>query len=133
LISGQYPNAQFVHIHRHPYNVVASLRRGNSFPEQEINAAVSFWYESLTIVQQFKLGFPDRIKEIAYEALVEDPQQELDKLLHFLGEEPMQLDLTTQTVHPEKNHYRETLSPEDIAYINEQCGALMEDYGYSRA
>lgn len=133
LIAGMYPKAQFVHIHRHPYNVISSLKSGRSFPEQEIKAAVNFWLESLTIINQFKQGFAQRIIEISYEALVADPQAQLSGLLTFLGEKPQQFSSASLSIHPERNNWSTTLSEEEIAYINEHCQALMQEYGYESA
>ena len=48
LMSGLYPDAGFVHIHRHPYNVVASLKQGRVMAAHELRGAVAYWTESLT-------------------------------------------------------------------------------------
>lgn len=130
MISSAYPEAKFVHIHRHPYNVVASLKAGRMLNSQEIRGAINFWTESLSIVQQFKQGFPDRLIEIAYEDLVQQPQQQIDQLLAFLGEESLVLDLESLPVHEEKNRFKELLSHDDLDAIHEQCGDLMTVYDY---
>ncbi|MCG8413894.1 MAG: sulfotransferase [Pseudomonadales bacterium] len=130
LISAAYPEAKFVHIHRHPYNVVASLKAGRMLNSQEIRGAVNFWTESLSIVQQFKQGFPDRMIEIAYENLVEQPQQTINQLLDYLDEKSLELDLDSLPIHEEKNRYKELLSLDDLEAIHKQCGDLMKVYGY---
>lgn len=130
LLSGLYPSSRFIHIHRHPYNVVTSLKLGRMLGEQELRGAINFWKESLVIVQEYKKGFGDRLLEVGYEALVKDPQAIQGKILEFIDEKPFTLDLETKTVHEEKNRYLDHLDTAEIATINEQCGELMQIYGY---
>lgn len=131
LLCGYYPDARFIHIHRHPYNVVTSLRRGRMLEEQELRGAINFWKESMIIMQQFRKGFPDRLLEVGYESLVSDPQQIVNEILEFIEEAPFTLDLETAEVHEERNCYLDHLDSAEIATIDQHCAELMQAYGYA--
>lgn len=82
LLSEMYPNSQFIHIVRNPYNVYMSTKKlwKDSFayvhlqtPSQElIQETILSWYEKM-----FKLFEKDK-REISPEAIVEIKYEELD-------------------------------------------------------
>lgn len=128
LLSGLYPKAVFVHVHRHPYNVVASLRTGKVIRQQELSAAINFWLESAIILREYKQAFPERLLEIAYNELTSKPLETVNHILDFVGEPA--LDAIQGDVHEERDRFRELLTDQELAQIDQQCGALMKHYGY---
>lgn len=132
LISGMYPEAKFIHVHRHPYNVITSLKKGRVLKQQELRGAINFWVESLTILKEYKRGFPHRLLEVSYEKLTSETTESVKQILNFIGEPQFDPALDTLPVYPEKNLFQEALSEEDIALIDEQCEDLMKHYGYTK-
>ena len=130
LISGMYPEATFIHIHRHPLNVVASLKLGEVMPVHTTLAAINAWLEAVTIVKGYKSAFPDRMLEVSYESLTTDADVTVRRVLKFVDEvweEGLTSDLA---LHGEQNKYLSVLSEPDIALIKRVLADQMEFYGY---
>ena len=130
LISAMFPDAQIVHIHRHPLNVIASLATGEVMPKHSLTAGINAWSEAIAIVQEYKVGRPTRIYEIAYEDLVANTATALRGLLGFLGEEWSDAILEGTVVHPERNKYTETLSAEGCNMVRSTLANQMKLYDY---
>ncbi|MGH8557159.1 MAG: sulfotransferase family protein [Methylococcales bacterium] len=133
LISTEFPTAKFIHIHRHPLNVVASLKTGKVIPPQNIVAAVNFWVEALSIMKLFREAWPDRVLEVSYEQLTNDPSGQLRNILSYLGEWRDDLVLDVGNIHPELNKYQDVLTMDEIDFVLSRCRDLMEAYHYSTA
>ncbi len=131
LISQMMPDAKFIHIYRNPLNVVASLFEGKVLSISDMAGATSYWYESMSIMEEYKKIGNDRVLEIAYEKVTNKPKQSVREILQFLGEDPAQLKLPKGFVHPEKDKYKKVLSAEDIAEIKRRCMPFLERYDYS--
>jgi len=131
LISAAYPEAKFVHIHRNPLNVVASLKEGKVMPAQTIRAAISAWVESAMILSQFRLGFESRLLELPYEEVTRDAKGSLVRCLEFLGEDPHSLDYRQVGVHEERNKYKSVLTESEIEEVKRETAPYMALYGYS--
>lgn len=131
LLSAFYPEAKFVHIHRHPYNVVASLKAGKVMSKHNLLAAINTWLEAILIVDQFASAWPERIAHISYERLTTDPGSSLDELMAFLREAPGQIPYEKLRVHAEKNKYRKQLNDDELRTIDELLGEHMAAYGYA--
>jgi hypothetical protein len=131
LISGFYPEAQFIHIHRNPLNVAASLGEGRVMPVHSVIGAINYWLESMIIIGEFKKRAPERLHEIPYESLTENPAPAIHALLEFLGEDPDALDYGKIETHPERNKYRELLSAEDVRLIRTWTEPYFSKYGYA--
>ncbi len=130
LISYMMPEAKFIHIYRNPLNVVASLYAGKVLSIADITAATSYWYESMSIMQEYKKIAADRLLEIPYEQLTDEPQDSLDTILNFLGEEVGLVKLAKNFVHQEKNKYVDMFTESDIQAVKERCSPLLQTYGY---
>jgi hypothetical protein len=86
VIARIYPQAQIIHIHRDPRDVVLSKTKA------DWSAHRPFWVNAMISQVQMKEGrqaakaiFGDNYYELAYEDLVVNPQGALSKLLKFLG------------------------------------------------
>ncbi len=131
LIDSDWPDARYIHIHRHPLNVVASLVEGAVMPEHDLNGAVNYWNEAIAIVSQFKRLVGDRLLEIDYQALTNAPEETLADILNFLNESPSVLKGEIKDVHPEKNKYKDKLNAAQIAEVLERTQKGRNEYGYS--
>lgn len=130
LISAAFPEAKFVHIHRHPLNVVASLMEGAVMPVHSLNGAINYWTEALSILQQFRKVAGDKLLEIRYDELTSSPGKTLNELLTFLDEDPALLRAELDNVHPEQNKYLEKLDDDQVKEVLERTAKEREIYGY---
>ena len=130
LLSAVYPDAKFVHIVRHPLNVVSSLRAGKVMGPHTIQAGINTWLEAVSIAAEFQSAWPDRIHTLTYEDLTTSPEPVLLALLDFLGEAAPSNPFDVRQVHPEKNLHEEQLSDSERAMIRGQLAAEMAHYGY---
>jgi LPS sulfotransferase NodH len=130
LISAAYPEARFVHLHRHPLNVVASLMEGAVMPVHSLDAAINYWVEAVGILEQFKRIATDRLLEISYESLSGDPLPTVSKILEFIGEDPEAYPGYKPNVHPERNKYREKLSAAQVDQVLKGTAPYLDRYGY---
>ena len=125
-----YPDAKFVHIVRHPLNVVSSLRAGKVMGPHTLQAGINTWSEAVSIAAKFQSAWPDRIHTLTYENLTTSPKLALHTLLDFLGEAATSNPFDVSQVHPEKNLHEEQLSESERVMIREQLAAEMTYYGY---
>jgi len=130
LIASMYPTAKFIHIHRIPLNVTASLREGRVMPVHTVLGAINYWLESMIIIDQSKQLMPKRFFELSYEHLVHDAQPVISKLLHFLNEDEG-LNFKSVKIHPERNKYEKLLAKEEIELVKEWTEPFFTSYGYS--
>lgn len=130
LLSAVYPDASFVHIVRHPLNVVASLKAGKVMAKHSLVGAINTWLEAVSIVRQFESAWPERVITIRYEDLTESPEGTLGNILTFLAEPPVEVSPVLGRVHSEKNKYMDELTSEEIATVREHLSTLMQVYGY---
>lgn len=131
LISHMYPDAKFVHIHRHPLNVVASLVEGRVMAKHSVKGAVNYWIESMIMIHEFKKANSHRILELSYEAMVKTPADELKKLCEFIDEDWRLLKLDQIQTHEEQNHYKKTLTTDEQKYVIDRTSLFLDVYGYA--
>ncbi len=89
-----FPRARFLHVIRDGRAVVASLLRQRWLDATgkpvwycaDAQSAARYWRELITATRQQVPIVPGRYLELRYEALVEDPERELRRVLAFLGE-----------------------------------------------
>ena len=132
LLAAEYPDAQFVHIHRNPLNVVTSLYLGRTMKATSIVGGINYWMDTMRLIDMFKRVAPERLFELSYEGTTQEPQSEVRRLLNWLGEDP-DVEIETGKIHPEQNLYRSTLTPEQVGEVERLCQPYMEQYGYTRA
>lgn len=133
LIHAVYPDARFIHIHRHPLNVVASLKEGKVMPPQTLWGAINYWKESALLLDQFRRYRPDLLLDVPYENLVTDPDATLAGILGFVGEDSALLPSQAGKTRPEKNRYREQLSAAEIRLVLDRCEPFASRYGYAES
>ena len=131
MLSASFPYSPFIHIHRNPLNVVASLLEGKVMPVHTLRGAINYWLETMQIINEYKLARADRVYEIAYEDITRHPQNELRRLIKFIGEDPELLDLPKNYVHREKNKYKKILTDEQIKTVVQFCEPYVSLYNYS--
>lgn len=130
LIAHYYPDAKFIHIHRHPLNVVASLVEGKVMARHSVKGAVNYWLESMIIINEHKKFISDRLIEVPYEEIVLKPGEWLMKLCEFLGEDFSKMHTSAIQTHPEKNHYQKILTRDEQNYVMSTTETYRAIYGY---
>ncbi len=153
-IARLFPDARFVHIHRDPRDVVASIRGMDWRSSDSLAQLALECRRTYRRQQRFarELG-PDRHLTLAFEALVADPERELTRVCEFLGErfEPGMLDFqqrdesgylasegawkdrTRQPLDRTRiGRYREQLPARDIRRIERLLEKQLDQLGYSR-
>lgn len=81
------PNAQYIHLVRHPYSVVESLERSyQELVEQDGAAAEMLWLVPNQNILRFLAGIdPRNYQRIYYEDLVREPKSIMRRVCAFLG------------------------------------------------
>jgi hypothetical protein len=144
-----YPSAQFIHIHRHPYDVYKSTvhlyksaiktQYLQSFPDEAIHERVLYSYEKT--MRQFlkqKSNIPSKnFIEMSYDELLSQPISTLENVYHQLklGEfeivrESINNYLAQQSAY-ERNKFS-SLPTEIKKEINERWGFFFDAYGYEK-
>ncbi len=133
LIASSLPEAKFVHIVRNPIDVVASLRLGRILKMERLVGACNYWIESTEIINTIRNAAPKRVHELRYEDLIQNPENALEDLLQFLGEEFNPAHFTSIPLIDTKQSGREILNEEDTRRIKLRCSEGMRKYGYLSA
>ncbi len=130
LIEDAWPRAHYVHIHRHPLNVVASLMEGAVMPVHDLSGAINYWNEAMAIAQRLRVLAGDRLLELSYESLTDDPKAIMAQLFSFLNEDATAWQGKPKRVHREKNKYRKKLSDAEVEDVLGRTAHYREAYGY---
>ena len=133
LIAGELPTAKFIHIVRHPLDVVSSLRIGTIVKVQNLVAACNYWNEAAEIIQVVKRAYPDRVYEVRYEDFTRTLLPEIKKMLLFLGENFDREYFKDINTVPIQHNHKELFSDEEIVQIKLLCQRWGAHYGYFEA
>lgn len=139
-----YPDAKFIHMLRDPrdrYEAVLhkSQRRGG------VGAATARWLYSAALAESNLQVFTQRYMIVRYENMVTNPEETVNRICGFLGEEysPSMIKmedvprfarqdddipspLTTEYI----GRYRKGLAAHEIVFIQKLCGRYMQIFGY---
>ncbi|RMF40577.1 MAG: sulfotransferase [Anaerolineae bacterium] len=150
-----FPQAQFIHIIRDPFDASISLL--DKYAQREFHIDVYYaarnWVRRIQAVRAAAEALPpEQYLEIRYETLVQEPQATLEAVCRFLGEEfhPQMLAqhrLAQERVAPDSHFFanvrkpvntsslgrgRRDLSAADKRLIQHVAGGLMDELGYRR-
>jgi hypothetical protein len=153
-----YPEAQAVHVLRDGRDVVCSLlergwlgaeRAGRDDARQSYGRHARFWveperreeFERASEARRAAWAWrryvgaasavPERTVELRYEALVESPHAEADRVAETLGSEPEPLRSAFAEVHASSlGRWRRELRPEQLADVEAEAGELLAELGY---
>jgi hypothetical protein len=144
------PQAKFVVIFRHPFDIVTSIyhRRWRlmNFTDDLFENTVLYVAEAHRQQLVFLARYPEQTRPLFYEALCQAPDSSLKPLLEWLGEpwDPRMLDfaggqhnrgtedpvvLGMHTIELNSGTW-ETLSDQQIRFLHEHLGAHAEALGY---
>ncbi len=156
---GAYPQAIAVHVIRDGRDVVCSLlergwlrsdRGGGDDARQAYGAHARFWVEPERRVEFERASearraawawrryvtaaqcVPERTVELRYEALVENPHAEADRIAAALGAEAEPLRRAFAEVHGSSvGRWRRDMTAEQIAEVEAEAGGLLAQLGYA--
>jgi tetratricopeptide (TPR) repeat protein len=84
-----FPNAKFIHCNRHPADSFVSAYQNKMNQQHDYSYGqvpyVDAYMAKLRLIRHWKSIFPDKIFELKYEQLVEEPRKVVAALLDFLG------------------------------------------------
>ncbi len=150
LLKNTYPAARFIHLIRDPRAVAASLTRSNVHHSNTYFGAQR-WLRDVQAGYDLKQRYPNSVLEIKYEDLVKTPRTALRVVCDFLGliyDDAMLTYHETSgqdygkyhaSIHQNLNRppqpdrieaWRQHLTAQDIALVEEICGDLMQTMGY---
>jgi hypothetical protein len=132
LIQALFPEARFLHIVRHPLDVVSSLKLGKVMRVPDIVGAANYWLEAVAAIRCFGRANPGAVWEVRYEAFTAAPRPHLEALFRFL-DEPFDAGATADfTVAAASHRADRILTGAEIAAAWAICGRLAAEFGYER-
>ena len=130
LLADQFPDSKFIHIVRHPLNVISSLRTSKVMNIQSIVGASNYWLESAIIMKHFRKLVGDRLLEIRYAEFTDTPKEHLDRIFAFIDEDPAPMTFNLKKIKPETARWEKVLPAHDIDKARAICGDLATEYGF---
>lgn len=150
-LAALFPHARFIHIHRDPRDVVASLMKVPWVKGSHLTLARG-WAKIMRDHSRLVRAMPaDRYTTVRYETLVERPEDEAARLCTFLGEvmQPEMLAFHERadrgfaeresswkggTLRPVSmssvGRFRADLTPRQVAGVQRVVGGLLTEFGY---
>jgi len=132
LLGQDFPDAPFIHIHRNPLNVVASLKEGKVMARHDLHGAMNYWNESACLIGEYKKLYPERVLDIPYEGITSSPKEYISKIFEFIKEDDSGFGYDAINVHPEKNNYKKVLTEQEINEVIKMTKPYGDEYGYFR-
>jgi len=149
LLAERFPGATFIHVVRHPLDVVASLVRQPWGPNDPL-AAGMLWLRGVRACAKAAGSHVDTMLVVRLEDLIDEPAETVDRISSHLGvvKHPDMLRFTSraqaiseQNAHPSGHaglagplaatrHWRADLSEDDAARTWSLVGSTAERYGY---
>lgn len=149
----RYPESKFVYQVRDPRDMALSWKRSALHPGGVVRAAKQWKKDQQNYLKQHnELRKRDRSCLLRYEDLLEEPESELTRVLHFMGLEyearmldfhrnaltrknagmqPSWNNLSRQILRKNKNKYPEALSEREIKAVEKICHYEMRILGYA--
>ena len=149
VLAELYPNAKFVYIHRNPYDVFNSTRTlykkavRSQFlqdaTDTEVDELILHCYQKmLETYEKQKLELPsDRLVEVGYEALIEDPITEMKRIYDqvsigdFEAIQP-RIEAYLKTVKDYKKNPPKPIESEMLKLLNEKWQVGFNRAGYEK-
>lgn len=150
-IFAAFPGAKILHMMRDPRDRFASaLSRWKSM-RGGVGAGTAMWLSSVALAEQNLARYPDNYMIVRYETLAGEPEETLQKICNFIGEEyaPEMLSMEESGSYIEAGgnssygqrkpgvistssigRYRQVLSKRQIAFIQDHATQAMAAMGY---
>ncbi len=151
-IMAAYPDVRIIHLIRDPRDRYASAIKRWPNQKGQVGGATARWLYSVALARRNINKYPDRYMVLRYETLVSAPEETLQKVCAFLGEEydPVMFTMagargfvgkggnsSFERFEPARittaavGRFRKTLSPREIAFIQAHAGREMRLFDYA--
>lgn len=132
LVRALFPEARFLHLVRHPLEVVASLKVGKVMRVASVVGAANYWLEAVSAMRTFAEANAGHVWQARYEDFTSQPQRHLEELFAFL-DEPLDEAVTRNlSLAPASHRAESVLTEAEIARTWRICGDLAAAFGYER-
>lgn len=127
-----FPDAHFIHLVRHPFDVAMSAERFNKTPHGDfwknltLEEKVARWAFHEKQVLDFKRSGRARVLDVRYEDLCQHPGSELVKIFQFLN-----MDIQEQLLRKARKDTRCVIRNRPYISHNSETLDIMQLYGYS--
>jgi hypothetical protein len=151
-IIAEFPNAKIIHMARDPRDRYASIMKRHAESKSRPGATTGRWLFSMRVAKRNLDKYPDNYMLLRFEELASDPEETMQKVCRFIGEE-----FTTELLSMEgagdyrerggnssfENHgrgvistspigrFRKVLSDYEVRYIQLFARDFMDRFGYS--
>jgi hypothetical protein len=121
----------------YPHFYIEPERAGEFATTSDFHRCVWIWRRHTEEIERLRNALPSRSwHELRYETLIEEPNEVLDELLSFLGEETTvarrALHDAARSEHRRSiGRWRSHLTREDLAVVAAEAGPLLRRLGYS--
>ncbi len=139
LLRAHFPDSPLIHIHAHPFEVIASLMHSPSRQPLSLHAAVNHWLELMQLINIYKKLGRNNLIELKYEDFLKSPKKVMSSLLTELNEDSQLYDFATleaslakrsATLMSFNQGYTHLLTEQDKEYIQRNCRRFMKIYEY---
>ncbi|WP_422567089.1 sulfotransferase [Ideonella sp.] len=133
MMATDFAEARFIHLVRHPLDVVASLREGKVLKLDRVVDACAYWNEAMQLANALARACPNRVLTLRYEDLLTQPIPSLTRLLQFI-DEPAPATWLAQIPEPQSPpSRRHLLTPDEQEQVMAWSAACLqtEDGAYT--
>lgn len=86
-IFAAYPEAKILHMIRDPRDRYASVLKRWKVRRGDVGAGTAMWLSSVSLAKENQKRFPEQYMIVRYETLVAQPEEMLQKICDFIGED----------------------------------------------
>jgi hypothetical protein len=150
-IFASFPAAKIIHLIRDPRDRYASALKRWKVNRGGVGAGIAVWLDSVKFAERNKQRYPENYLIVHYETLANQPEETLQKICEFLGEEytPLMLSMMGAKTFRDQGgnssygqrapgqisthsigRFREVLPHRKIAFIQWVAGQKMLAHGY---
>lgn len=86
-IFAAYPGAKILHMIRDPRDRYASVLKRWKVRRGDVGAGTAMWLSSVSLARENQKRFPEQYMIVRYETLVAEPEEMLQKICDFIGED----------------------------------------------
>jgi len=135
VLDAMYPASKVVHCVRDGRDVACSVL-SRPWGPRTVGEAAQWWAQKAGEAVAWGRAHPDRYLEVRYEDLLRAPQDELARVLEFLGVEAQATDMLARygreiRLDTGRSGRWKTLPGQDLAAFHARAGGLLEHFGYA--
>lgn len=133
LLASDYVDSKFIHIYRHPLNVIASLSMGRMLAKHNLKAALNTWKESIAIANELTKFAPEKIINVKYEEFIKFPFKTLQTIGSFIDHDFSKIVIPKDMIgHGSQTRYKEAFEEGEINFILNQCSNEIKKLSYTQ-